>query len=193
MSALTVRKALLVLTRSRLSSASSRLDAATLYEDHAQFVWLTLQRLGVRESDLEDVLQEVFVVVHQQLPGFEGRSKHTTWLFGICLRVVAAHRRRAYRRREQITEGAGDELATTDDPETLTVARQAREKLDAALDALDLEKRAVFVMFEIEGLSTRQIAELLELPLGTVYSRLHSARSELQKALTRAHARELRP
>jgi RNA polymerase sigma-70 factor (ECF subfamily) len=169
------------------------LDAATIYDDHARFVWLTLQRLGVRAPDLEDVLQEVFVVVHQQLPSFEGRSKQTTWLFGICLRVVAAHRRRAYRRRERVTEGAGAELVNPDDPETLTAARQAREKLDALLDALDLEKRAVFVMFEVEGLSTRQIADLLELPLGTVYSRLHTARAELQKALRRAHARELRP
>ena len=71
-----------------------------VYEGHARFVWASLQRLGVRDADLEDVLQEVFVVVHQRLHTFDGTSKMTTCLFGICLRVASASRRRSFRQNE---------------------------------------------------------------------------------------------
>jgi RNA polymerase sigma-70 factor (ECF subfamily) len=185
-------KHLLAIPRARLSSmpVATHMDAAALYTEHAQFVWLSLQRLGVREPDLEDLLQEVFMVVHQQLPNFEGRSKATTWLFGICFRVAAAHRRRAYRRREELGNEKAEQMAASDDPEELTAALQARRQLDAALDTLELEKRAVFVMFEIDGLSCQEIANIVDVPVGTVYSRLHSARADFQKALGRMKARQ---
>jgi RNA polymerase sigma-70 factor (ECF subfamily) len=166
------------------------MDASTLYTEHGQFVWLTLQRLGVRESDLEDLLQEVFMVVHQQLPHFEGRSKATTWLFGICFRVAAGHRRRAYRHREELGNEKAEQFPADDDPEELTVALQSRRQVDAALDTLELEKRAVLVMFEIDGLSCQEIASVVDVPIGTVYSRLHSARADFQKALGRQRARQ---
>jgi RNA polymerase sigma-70 factor, ECF subfamily len=185
-----LRRTLLALSRTRLAPASGRLDTTTLYAEHAHFVWLSLQRLGVRPPDLEDVLQEVFMVVHQQVDGFEGRSKPTTWLFGICLRVAAAHRRRAYRRREQPSSSADDAAGESEDPEVLTAALEARRRLDAALDSLDLEKRAVLVMFEIDDMSCQEIADVLGLRLGTVHSRLHAARGELQKALERQRLRE---
>jgi RNA polymerase sigma-70 factor, ECF subfamily len=190
MSALSLRRTLLALSRTRLAPLSGRLDTTSLYVEHADFVWLSLQRLGVRPADLEDVLQEVFIVVHQQVGGFEGRSKPTTWLFGICLRVAAAYRRRAHRRREESSSTAADRPDDGDDPEALTAALEARRRLDAALDSLELEKRAVLVMFEIDGMSCQAIADLLELRVGTVYSRLHAARGELQKALERQRTRE---
>jgi RNA polymerase sigma-70 factor, ECF subfamily len=190
MSALSMRRTLLALSRTRLAPLSGRLDTAALYLEHAHFVWLSLQRLGVRPPDLEDVLQEVFIVVHQQVDGFEGRSKPTTWLFGICLRVAAAYRRRAYRRREEPSSSPAESAAGGDDPETLTAALEARRRLDAALDSLELEKRAVLVMFEIDELSCQEIAAMLDVRVGTVYSRLHAARGELQKALERQRSRE---
>jgi RNA polymerase sigma-70 factor, ECF subfamily len=190
MSAPTGRRALLLLSRSRPKAAPPPFDLSTLYAEQADFVWLSLQRLGVAPSDLDDVVQEVFMVVHQQLAGFEGRSKITTWLFGICLKVAAAHRRRAYRRRERPSETAGADSIAAGDPEELTAALEARRLLDAALDSLDLDKRAVLVMFEIDGCSCQEIAELFELPVGTVYSRLHAARAELERALSRLRARE---
>lgn len=171
---------------------SPRLDAAELYAEHADFVWRSLQRLGVKDPDLEDVLQEVFIVVHQQLASFEGRSKPTTWLFGISMRVASNHRRRAHRRREQPTLGAGEELAAEGDPETDTLALHARRQIDAALDCLELDKRAAFVMFEIDGLSCPEIADVMGVPVGTIYSRLYAARADLQKALTRLAARPRR-
>lgn len=179
--------------------AGAKHDVRAIYAAHGDFVWANLQRLGVREADLEDMAQEVFVVVHQRLHTFDGSSKMTTWLFGICLRVAAAYRRKAYVVRERVGEELPDESdgrASTErgaTPEQALAEQQARARLEALLDTLDLEKRAVFVMFELEELSCEQIALELEVPVGTVYSRLHAARKAFAKALARwqsAHARQ---
>jgi RNA polymerase sigma-70 factor (ECF subfamily) len=170
-------------------STATPLDAATVHAFHAEFVWLSLQRLGARDDDIEDLLQEVFVVVHRRLGSFDGSSRLTTWLFGICMRVVAAYRRRAYRRREQsVAEPPEPEASGEGDPHETLVAREARARLQAALDQLDLEKRAVFVMFELDEMSCDEVAEILGVPVGTVYSRLHAARKAFQKALARLDA-----
>jgi RNA polymerase sigma-70 factor, ECF subfamily len=170
------------------ASATSKLDLLSIHAEHADFVWVTLQRLGVRDADIEDLLQEVFVVVHRRLHTFDGSSRMTTWLFGISVRVAAAYRRRAHRRREDIGDPpeAVDDAAT---PEEVVAERQARARLQAILDAMDLEKRALFVMFEIDEVPCSEIAELLGLPIGTVYSRLHAARADFEAALRRFEAR----
>jgi RNA polymerase sigma-70 factor (ECF subfamily) len=168
---------------------------ARIYEVHADFVWASLQRLGVRDADLEDALQEVFVVVHRRLDSFDGSSKMTTWLFGIAMRVASAYRRRGFRVRET-SVGEAPEPAPSDvdesagSPEDALAAAQLRRRLDALLDELDVEKRAVFVMFEIDEMPCDEIAQLLGVPVGTVHSRLHAARREFQKALGRMHARD---
>jgi RNA polymerase sigma-70 factor (ECF subfamily) len=171
--------------------AAGRLDVASIHDEHANFVWLSLQRLGVRDADIEDLLQDVFVVVHKRLPSFDHSSRITTWLFGICLRVVSAYRRRAYRRREQSVAAIPEEGTSEDvSPERAAATRQERQRLRAALDLMDLEKRAIFVMFEIDEVSCEDIAEMLSIPIGTVYSRLHSARKDFERALARLHAIE---
>jgi RNA polymerase sigma-70 factor (ECF subfamily) len=170
---------------------AERLDLVSIHEAHAGFVWLSLQRLGVADADVEDLLQEVFVVVHRRLSSFDRSSRITTWLFGICLRVAAAYRRRAFRRRERAVADVPEEPAPDDaNPEQAAVARQARARLGAALDLMDLEKRALFVMFEIDEVPCEAIAEMLSIPLGTVYSRLHAARKDFDRALARLEARE---
>lgn len=170
---------------------AERLDVASIHDDHAEFVWVSLQRLGVPTYDAEDLLQEVFIVVHQRLHSFDHSSRITTWLFGICLRVVSAYRRRAHRRREQSVAQVPEERTLDEaSPEQAAVNRQAGERLRAALDLMDLGKRAIFVMFEIDGLSCDDIAEMLSVPIGTVYSRLHSARSDFDRALLRMRAME---
>jgi len=75
------------------------LDANAIYRSHGAFVWRNLRRLGIPENMVEDVLQDVFMVVHRRLPEFAGRSSLKTWLFGIVLRVVKTHRRSQKRRR----------------------------------------------------------------------------------------------
>jgi RNA polymerase sigma-70 factor, ECF subfamily len=146
-----------------------------IFDEHAPFVWRTLRHLGVREADLPDVCQEVFVAVHRKLDGFEGRSSLRTWLYGICLRTASDHRRRAYVRRERaVAEPPPSTVEPTQDAETERAA--ARRLLHSLLDELDEDKRAVFVLYEIEELGMKEIAEILACPLQTAYSRLHAAR-----------------
>lgn len=168
------------------------LDVTEVYSRHAGFVWATLQRLGVRPSDLDDMLQEVFMIVHQRLHTFDHSSKVTTWLFGICLRAASDYRRRAFRRREQIGDHAVEEALSPSDasPENDLAERQARARLALCLDELDLDKRVVFVMFEIEELSCEAIAAVVGIPVGTVYSRLHAARKQFERAVARQHVRD---
>ncbi len=161
------------------------LDPAEAYREHADFVWRSLQHLGVRDADLEDLLQEVFIVVHRKLRGFDGRSRVTTWLFGICLRVAARHRRRAFFRWES-QPAEMPERAETTTPEDHATDQQRRRVLERALSRLSLEQRAVFVLFELEGRPCHEIAELVAVPVGTVYSRLHQARQSIAKALSKA-------
>jgi RNA polymerase sigma-70 factor (ECF subfamily) len=120
----------------------------------------------------------------------------TTWLFGICMRVASERRRSARARREVLVagEGAGDPIASArdagPDAERATERRQQRALLDRILDALSLDQRAVFVLFELEEKSGDEIAELLDIPTGTVHSRLRLAREAFRAALARLQASE---
>jgi RNA polymerase sigma-70 factor, ECF subfamily len=166
----------------RFDADHGRAELDLLYRDHADFVWRNLQHLGVRDSDLEDLMQEVFVTVHRKLSTFRRDSKFTTWLFGICLRLVLRHRRRAYFRWERPTAEPPEQ---TDDqtPEDRYSARQADAQLELLLCRLSPERRATFMLFEIEGASCAEIAELSGVPVGTVYSRLHAARKHVSARL----------
>jgi RNA polymerase sigma-70 factor (ECF subfamily) len=179
---------------SPVDCSSNPLDVAQIYAKYAPLLWRSLQRTGVPEADLPDALQEVLLVAHRRLASFDGQSKLTTWLFGICLRVAATQRRARRRRREESLDqrAAPPALVETDHPEQQALARDARRRLEAALDGLDPEKRAVFVMFEIEGMACAEIAELLGVPKGTVFSRLAHARRAFLERLERMDKREAR-
>ena len=169
---------------------TTELDVAEIHRAHAGFVWLTLQRLGVRPSDLEDALQEVFVVVHRRLPSYDRKSKLTSWLFGISLKVAAQFRRRAHLRREESVGELPDRPSNPGfSPEQAALELERRRELEHVLDALEPQKRAVFVMFELDGLSCVEIADLLDVPVGTVHSRLHAARKAFAAAARRELAR----
>ena len=172
------------------AETSQPLEVRTIYREHGRFVWLSLQRLGIHPSDLDDVAQDVFMIVHKRLDTFDRRARVSTWLFGICMRVAANYRRRR-RWTHEVLSGGGEEdrpsgLAAADD---VLVRREQRELAERALNRLEIAKRATFVMFEIESLSCLEIAELMNVPVGTVYSRLHSARRQLEKNLSRDLAR----
>ena len=165
----------------------TRLSVTQVHERHGEFVWRTLHRMGVRPPHVEDVYQEVFLVVHRRLRTFAGQCAITTWLYEICFRVAAGYRRKAHFRREELVPDWSElELRSqAPSPERqLATARQAKQ-LERILDAMPLEYRVVFVMFEIEGMSSEQIAETVGAPLGTVYSRLYRARKRFARALTR--------
>lgn len=170
------------------------LTLRAIYEEHFQFVWKSLRRLGVREADVPDAVQDVFIVVHRKLPEFEGRSKVSTWLFGIAMRVARDRQKLAYNRRQVDDEDAVAACVDDDaDVSAQAERKQGLEMLERILDTMTLEQRAVFSLFELEGLTGDAIAEMLEVPLGTVYSRLRLARETFQKAVGRQRAREGRP
>lgn len=158
-----------------------------IFREHGAFVWRALKRLGVAPSDVDDATQEVFVVVHRKLGEYEGRAQMRTWLYGIAVKVAAAQRRKSHVRREIATEEpVAPETASSDSPETAAAEREALVMLDRALDELDDEKRAVFVLYEVEGLEMPEVAEALACPVQTAYSRLHAARKDVEKAMRRA-------
>ncbi len=170
--------------------APSAPSFAEVYRDYAAYAWRVLRRLGVREADVEDVCQELFLVVHRKLPKFAHRSTLRTWLYSIAIRCASDHRRRAHVKREQPTR-AFDDRAPIDPPQPASLAhREARAVLDQILDALDQPKRAVFVLYELEELSMAEVAEAVGCPLQTAYSRLHAARAEFEAAVRRHHAKE---
>ncbi len=156
----------------------------SIYRDHVRFVWRSVRRLGVMDAEVEDVCQRVFEIVHRQLAEFRGDAKVTTWLFGIVRRVVSDHRRSAYERRRRMHES---EVEVSEPPgqERAVAERQARALLDRMLDELDEDKRTVFVLCELEGMAVKDVAELLDTPVQTVYSRLHAAREKLERAARR--------
>lgn len=167
------------------------MDIAALFREHGPYVYRVLRRLGVGESDVPDACQEVFVVVHRRAEEFEGRSSVRTWLYGIAARVASEQRRRVRRRRELVTD-VPPELLAENAPDEATLMRQARDLLDGILDTLDDDKRAVFVLYEIEELSMAEVATALECPLQTAYSRLHAARGLVEAGIRRVRGEDVR-
>ena len=167
------------------------LTAHAVYERHADFAWRTLRRLGVREAEAGDALQDVFVIVHAKLSQFEGRSSLTTWLFTIC-RTVARERRRSAQQARNLVDDVSveDELDLRADVARAAEHNERLVQLEHILSAFEVEQRNVFILFEIEKLTGEEIGEALGIPLGTVYSRLQLAKKAFRQALTREEARE---
>jgi RNA polymerase sigma-70 factor (ECF subfamily) len=168
------------------------MEFRAVYEQHYDFVWRSLRRLGVRDADVPDALQEVFLVVLRRLGEFEGRARLTTWLFRICMRVARDRQRLAHNRRElldaQAVEGCLDEGS---DLGQQAERREDVKLLELALSRMDLDQRAVFTLFELEEQSGEEIAETLQIPLGTVYSRLRLGREAFRKVFQRAQAQSM--
>jgi len=162
-----------------------QLDVQAAYREHAEFVWRSLQRLGVPHADLEDLTQEVFLVAHRRHASYDRQARLTTWLFGIALRVAKRHRRRPWFARERPEASGTREPEHAFTPERALEQIQAQQALVRALGTLRPECCAVFVMFELEELALRDIAVLMGTPIGTACSRLHAARKDLERALQR--------
>lgn len=163
--------------------ADSVIGAEALFRAHATFVAAFVSRLGAAKAEVDDLVQEVFLVAHNKGGYHPGPAHPRTWLAAIALRVTQAKRRSLARRREDIGEGAFEAMtaAGKDPGEALEVA-ESLGRVQRALDTLDLEHRAAFVLYEIEGESCADIAVALGIPVGTVYSRLHSARKRFLEA-----------
>lgn len=167
------------------------LDLAAVYEAHFRYVWRCLRSLGVRDAHLDDALQDVFVVVQRRLADFDGNAELRTWLYAIGLRVARKYRDRA--RREPASLEAEREQtpelpAAPNDAPDAAIARERLALARRALGALDDEKREVFVLARIEQMSAPEIAEVVNIPLNTVYSRLRAARLAFDAEIARLRA-----
>lgn len=161
-----------------LATATS--DFAVIVREHGPRVLRSLRRLGVREADVPDVAQDVFVTLHKKLPEFEGRSELGTFVYGIALRVASDYRRSAYVRRETASDTLPERAGSA--PELKELERKERVRmLDRALSMLEPVHREVLVLFEIEELSMKDVASAIGCPEKTAYGRLYAARTALKK------------
>ncbi len=155
-----------------------------VFRTYSVFVWRVLLRLGVAEADVDDVAQEVFLGVHRNLQGFEGRCTLRTWIYAICHRRALDYRRRANLRPDLYADEPPEQSVDAAQEQGVA-ASQERERLRRVLEQLDDDKRTVFVLFDIEGIPMEEVAEIVGCPLQTAYSRLYAARRKLEAALSR--------
>ncbi len=166
-------------------------DLASVYETHFRYVWRCLRSLGVRDAQLDDALQDLFLVVQRRLPEFDGGAELRTWLYAIALRVARKYRERARREPASLEAAREHTPELPEAPEATGETALARERLALArraLSALDDEKREVFVLARVEEMSAPEIAEVVGIPLNTVYSRLRAARLAFEAEITRLAA-----
>jgi len=164
---------------------------AVLYDEHFDLVWRTARRLGVPEASADDVVQDVFLVLHRRLADYDGRTPAKRWILGMTLRVVADHRRR-YKRKDapcvpEPADSDGNVLLASNQPSpSAHVERDEQVRLlEELLATLSEEKREVLVLAELEEMTVPEIAELLNANVNTIYARLRAARAEFEAAYGR--------
>jgi RNA polymerase sigma-70 factor (ECF subfamily) len=161
----------------------------TIFEAEFSYVWNVLRRLGVPTRDAEDLVQQVFLQVHAQLPSFDASRPLRPWLFAFAFHAASNHRNLARHRVELCV--VAPELADSGTPaDEQLILRQELELAERALMRVSLDRRAVLLLHEIEGHSIPEIAQSLEIPLNTAYSRLRLARQEYELALRRLRAQQ---
>ena len=168
------------------------LGLGQLYAEHARYVWRCLRSLGVEDRELDDAIQDLFLVVQKRLPSFDGRAATKTWLYAIAIRIARRYKERHQRSlrhaaldEEQAAPASRNTEAELDRSDRLATAREA-------LAALDDDKREVFVLAQVEQMSATEIAIVTGLPVNTVYSRLRAARSAFAAEIKRIEARRRR-
>ena len=160
-----------------------------MIRDDYRFIWRLLRRLGVAESAVDDTVQEVFLGLAERLDDIKEGSERS-FAFGTALRVAQSNRR-AFA-REQSTDESDLSASSLPGPDELSDQKRARDLLNRVLDQMPLGLRTVFILFELEGLRSPEIAELVGVPLGTVASRLRRAREMFRDLVASAttHAGE---
>lgn len=161
---------------------------SVVYERHFDLVWAAARQLGVEPAAMDDVVQEVFVVIHGRLASLQNVELLRSWVYGVARRVISG-----YRRAQRSRVASGDRYAEVASwieplpptPHDLTEQAERQRLLLQILSELDEGKREVFVLAEVEGFTAPEMAEALELPLNTVYSRLRLARQAFQQATER--------
>lgn len=170
------------------SESQPRPSMGAIFDEYFDYVWNSLRRLGVYESDLEDLSHEVFLRVHARLADYDPSRPIRPWLFGFAYRIAADHRRLARHRHEVF--GAPVEAVDPIKPaDEHIAAAEERALVEAALASLDFDRRAVLVLHDVEEVPVPAIAADLGIPLNTAYSRLRLAREDLAAAVKRLRGR----
>ncbi len=172
---------------SRTATPDQALSVDEIYRAHAADVTRWVSRLGGPSVDLEDLVQEVFTLVHRHLASYRGEARLTTWLYKITENVVRHHRRRERWRRFmgrshdiaertlRAPEGAADDSIEQ---------RQARDQLYRAMEGMNERYRAALILFEIDDRPGEEVAELLGITPGNLWVLLHRARADLVKRVS---------
>lgn len=160
------------------------MDSTSVFRREFRYVWSSLRRLGVSDRDLEDVAHEVFVRVHEQLPLFDGTRPLRPWLFGIALGIATNYRRLA-RHRLDLVAKVPEVSDPRDSADDALLRRERAELVQAALQKVSLEQRAVLVLHELDGYPIPEVALTLGLSLNTAYSRLRLGREAFRTAFRR--------
>jgi RNA polymerase sigma-70 factor (ECF subfamily) len=155
-----------------------------VFESEFAYVWTSLRRLGVAPRDLEDVAHDVLLCVYQSFDRYDPERPLRPWLFAFAFRFASDYRRLARHRVERMGE-AIDAPSHAALPDEVASSNEARALIARALESVPIERRAVFILFELDERKMTEIAESLEIPLHTAYSRLRVAREEFRSALER--------
>jgi RNA polymerase sigma-70 factor (ECF subfamily) len=158
-----------------------------IFAQQFSYVWNVLKRLSVAERDLEDLTQQVFLQVHGQLASFDTRRPLRPWLFSFAYNAASNYRALA-RHRVELSIVAPEQVDATPAADEQLITRQELELAELALTRVALDRRALLLLHEVEGQSMPEIAQALEIPLNTAYSRLRLARREYELAVKRLRA-----
>jgi len=174
-------------TKREAAAAIAAPDFRELFETQFSYVWHVLKRLGVAERDLEDMAQQVFLQVHGQLAKFDTRRPIRPWLFSFAYNAASNYRALS-RHRVELSIVAPEQTCPKAAADEQLITRQELELAELALSRVPLDRRAVLLLHEVEGHSMPEIAESLNVPLNTAYSRLRLARQEYEQIVKRLRA-----
>lgn len=170
-----------------LASPADKARLRHLVDDHFERVWRYLRRLGVPSTDMDDCAQQVFWVASRKLSSIAAGSEQA-FLLGTAARVASDARRARDRRREVPEEASEQQADPGPQPDEIADQKRLRALLDEVLAAMPMDLRTVFVLFELEEVPTADIAVMLDIPAGTVASRLRRAREEFDRLVARLNA-----
>ncbi len=166
------------------------LDLSAAFKEHGRFLARSILRLTGDGPHVEDILQETFIIAHRKQATFESRSTLRTWLYGIASNLCLHHRRKLARELNALEKAAKEPTESRAGPDKAVEAAQNKALVEAAMQALPFKQREVFILYEIDGMDGPSIAQLLEVPLNTVWSRLRLGREAFTKDVRRRRAGE---
>jgi RNA polymerase sigma-70 factor, ECF subfamily len=164
-------------------------DCLATFDRELDYLFGTLQRLGAHPGDIDDLLQDIFLILHRNWPTLDATRSLRPWLFGVAFRVVRMHRRRRARER---CHGGLEPEDSGPTPEAWLQGQESLALLSTALERVPITRRSVVMMHDLDGLEVVDIARQLSLTKFGVYARLYKGRKELASAVRRLQAERAR-